>query len=223
MINAKLDALVVVATALRCWQVAGVDTTAIASSNGIDGCETRAYTAGTDCWLVCPLGDGDRLDENGATITIVVKDGVGTPVPGIPAADVWLVGCSDGLVLCGGGNGIVADSATNVDGRTTMSGAMSAGGCDLLGVSVSVQGVTVTDSLCNILCLEIPAVSPDNTGPGGVIDGVVELADFSQFGLIYNKPADYDACWDFNCDTLVDLVDFSYFGLHWGHSCTGGP
>jgi hypothetical protein len=219
MYKAKLAAFCLMAAALFGWQLAMVDTTISRSSMDVFSCSTRAWSAGTDCWLVCPSGNSVRLDDEGATISIVVKGGAGQPIPGVPASDFWLVGCDEGLIPCGGSAGIDADSATNANGETTMSGALAAGGCDPLGVVVVVQGVLVTDPDCNVLCLDIPTVSPDASGEGGVVDLVVELVDFAAFGLVYNKPLEYDACYDYNCDGEVELVDFAIFGQHWGHSC----
>jgi hypothetical protein len=177
--------------------------------------------------MSCPLDDGDRLDDAdvGATISIVAKDGTGAPLAGIPATDFWLVGCTDGLVLCAGAGAIDADSASNANGETTMSGDAAISGCDLAGVVVVIQSVLVADvdDNCNPQCLSITAMSPDRTGDGGVIDGVVELVDFSAFGTPYNKPLQYDACFDYNCDGEVELIDFSIFGQHWEHSCQGAP
>jgi hypothetical protein len=102
---------------------------------------------------------------------------------------------------------------------------MAGSGCDLAGVVVVIQGVLVQDAgdNCSVQCLSITTMSPDITGPGGVIDGRVELIDFAAFGLVYNKPLLYDACFDYNCDTEVELVDFAIFGQHWEHSCQGAP
>jgi len=222
MIRAKLAAFCLIMAALLGWQIAGVVTTTRGAGKGIPCDSNRASSAGSGCWLVCPLGDGDRLDEWGATISIVVRNCLNVPIAGIPATDFWLVGCADGLVLCGG-RGIQADSATNANGETTISGAMMAGGCAPYGLAVIAQGLVVLNhDKINILCLPIITKSVDVSGDGGVIDGVVELVDFAAFGQVYNKPADYDECFDYNCDGEVELVDYSIFGQHWEHACPGG-
>jgi hypothetical protein len=225
MSKAKFVAFSLIAAALLSWQIAGVNNATSGTSGIVDPCSSIAYMTGPTpaCMMNCPNDDGRDLDTDlGVVIYLTAKDGSGTGIAGIPTQDVWLVGCSGNVVLCGGGGSIDADSATNANGETTISGDWAASGCDLTGVSVVIQGVVVSDNAtCLPICLDIDAMSPDGTGDGGIVDGVVELADFSAFGLVYNKPLNYDACWDFNCDTLVDLLDFSLFGLHWTHDCQG--
>ena len=144
MLKGKLAVSLVISAALLGWQIAGVVTTTSGATNGIPADSNWASSAGTDCWFVCPLGDGDRLDELGATVSVVAKSITGAPLAGIPASDIWLAGCENGLVICSGG-GIHADSATNANGETTISGAMTGGGCDQSGVAVAVQGVLILD------------------------------------------------------------------------------
>jgi hypothetical protein len=228
MSKGKFVAFSLIAAALLSWQIAGVNIATSGTSGIVDPCSSLASsTGGTGCYLVCPLGDGDRLEDIGATISIVAKDATGTPLAAVPGPDFWLVGCNDGLVLCGGGGSINADSASNANGETTMSGDLSGSGCDLGGVVVVIQGVLVQDAgnSCNIQCIPLTTMSPDISGDGGVIDGIVELVDFSSFGAHFDTengvdPA-YDACYDYNCDGFVELVDFSVFGRHWQHSCQG--
>lgn len=218
MSKGKLVAFSLIAAALLSWQVAGVN---IATSGVVEPCSSTAVSAG-GCYLVCPQGDGSRLDAIGATISITAKDITGAPIAGIPAADFWLIGCNDQLVLCGGGGAINADSATNASGQTTIAGDLAASGCDLGGVSVVIQGVILTQQPnCTVpLCLPLTSVSPDLSGNGGVIDGAVDLIDLSQFSTGYTSPPKpYQACLDFNCDGAVDIIDFSIFAQHYLHNC----
>jgi len=180
-----------------------------------DLCGSTADGAG-GCWLVCPAGDGPRLDEFGGVITVVVRDIAGFPIAGIPASDFWLYGCADGLVLCGGSHAIDADGPTDLQGQTTISGAMAAGGCDD-GLWVIVQGIVLSDPAdCGVpLCLPYTVRSPDITA-----DLVVNLADFSAFAVGYiSPPKPYNKCLDFNCDGVVNLVDFARFAAHYLHQC----
>jgi hypothetical protein len=221
MFKGKFVALSLVAAALLCWQIAGVDT---ATGGFVDPCSSSATSANTDtvCYVVCPQGDGDRLDGIGATISVQVRDDGGVPVPGIPPADYWLDGCTGGLVLCAGGGAAGADSASNASGWTTISGTLSASSCDTNGVSVIVQGVIIADPAnCSVpLCLPIRAVSPDISGEGGNVDGIVELFDLSAFATDYTHPPKaYNGCLDYNCDGLVELIDFSIFAQHYLHEC----
>jgi hypothetical protein len=173
------------------------------------------------CYVVCPQGDGSSLSDIDAVITVTVTDYDGYPITRVPASDVWLVGCSDGIVLCGGSNAINADSMTNDNGVTTISGRLAAGGCDsellvvVMGIVASVPGDPGTP-----MCLPYETKSPDITGSGGFIDGVVDLIDLVAFAGGYTSPPNpYDACLDFNCDGVIDIVDFAKFAQHYLHHC----
>jgi hypothetical protein len=217
MFKGKFVVLSLIAVALLCWQI--LPTTVDTVNSGIvEPCSSSASSAG-GCVLVCPQGDGDRLDALGATISVVVKDQAGAPIPGIPGADFWLMGCNDpGLVLCGGGGSINADAATDINGETTIVNDFAAGGCDSVGVVVVVQGVVIEDinNNCNPLCLPIVMVSPD-------IDAslLVDVVDLGLFSINYTAPVPkgYVACLDYNCDGAIDLVDFSLFSQHYLHLC----
>jgi hypothetical protein len=216
MFKGKFVVLSLIAAALLCWQVLPMTVNTV-NSGIVDACSSSASSIG-GCWLICPQGDGDRLDASGATISVVVKDQAGAPIPGIPAADFWLMGCTDpGIVLCGGGGSINAAAATDVNGETTIAAAMAAGGCDVSGVVVVVQGVVLEDvnANCDALCLPLLAVSPD-------IDAnlLVDVVDLGLFAISYTSPPKpYVACLDYNCDGAIDLIDFSLFSQHYLHAC----
>jgi hypothetical protein len=171
---------------------------------------------------VCPQGDAPALNAlptGDATIFLRIRNDIhGAPIPGISASDFWLNGCENNLILCGGGGAIDADSATNSDGRTTISGSMAASGCDIEGVWIVVQGVILMDPQCTgFLCLPITTVSPDVPG---ALDGKIDLLDLTAFAFGYTSPPKlYEPCFDFNCDSQVDLLDFSVFGFHFLHRC----
>ncbi len=173
------------------------------------------------CYVACPQGDGSSLSDIGAVITVTVTDYGGYPITRVPASDVWLIGCEDNIVLCGGSAAINADSMTNDNGVTTISGRLAAGGCDsellvvVMGIVASVPGDPNTP-----LCLPYETKSPDVTGDGGVVDQVVDIVDLAAFAAGFvSPPKPYDACLDFNCDGIVDIVDFSIFALHYLHMC----
>ncbi|MEJ2722073.1 MAG: hypothetical protein P8181_13190, partial [bacterium] len=68
----------------------------------IDFCGSTAVSNG-GCLLICPEGDGDYLSDIDAAISVtVIYQGI--PIPNIPAADFWLIGCNptDEMILCGG-------------------------------------------------------------------------------------------------------------------------
>ena len=102
-------------------------------------------------YMACPTGDVDRLDAAGLTISVIAKDLVGFPIPGILPSDIWVEGCnSSSLAFCGlASMALNADAATDAEGRTTISGRFPAGGCDSLGVRVVVLGVYARNANAN--------------------------------------------------------------------------
>ena len=194
------------------------------STVGITGCAQMKLT-------ICPAGDFEFIrDACGAGITayiwVVARDASGLPIPGIPWTDYWLNACDPAkqLVLCSSPVG--ADSLTGVNGMTTFSGRLAAGGCTLAqGIWWAIQGKPIKGiypSCTNNICLNVIVVSPDITGSGNKPDGIVNLVDLVPFGTSYNKslgnPA-FNPCCDFNDDNACNLTDFGYFGIHYQHRC----
>lgn len=214
MFKGKLVFLSLIAAALLCWQFmpAGVDN---ANSGIIYSCSSTASGAGC-CYLVCPQGDGTRFDDAscGAVISLTARDITGAPIPGIIANDIWVDGCTGGLCLCGGAGAITADSATSafpaVAGSTTISGDLSAGGCDV-GLNVIIQGVIVG---CPAICLPYTVMSPDIN-----CDLIVDIIDLALFAPVYLKSSPYTYCMDYDCDSTIGLIDFAIFGVHYLHRC----
>lgn len=238
MLKGKYVLLSLAAT-LVCWQVAGINN---ANSGIVDPC-LSTVTAAAGVVLVCPLGDGDLLTApvggGNSQITLTVKDNANAAIPGIPATDMWLVGCNDGLLLCGGSQGSNADAVTNASGTTTFSNEPIAGGCDT-GLYAVVQGVIIQNpGSCTPKCLGIAARSPDYKSAGApgpapcagdlkCPDSKVTNADFSWFVTHYptgaNPGATYLACADYAAPlgSPIGLADFSKFTVHFagaGHKC----
>ena len=191
-------------------------TSWISSEAGIgDPCNMTA-TSAAGVNFACPQGDGDPLAANGLTITVTVRDLVNAPVAGILASDIWVIGCSDLLTLCGGSGAINATGPTDVNGQTTITGDIAAGGCDLGGLRVVVQGIVVGAGVCGQPCLQIKVKSSDLNG-----NLVVNLVDFATFGAGYTSPPKaYNQCIDFTAPFgTVTLPDFAKYGSHNGHTC----
>jgi hypothetical protein len=224
MFKGKLVVLSLMVAALLCWQIipASVNT---ANSGIVDPCSSAASIEGGGyCWVVCPQGDGPPLNvlapvAGDATISITVKDQTGAPIPGIPAADFWLIGCVDGLALCGGAGSINATAASDVNGQTTINGALFGGGYDD-AVSVVVQGTILLAANCvDRLCLDITVRSPDINGTLSVGSG-----DFTIFGNAWIPLGGvYDTAADYDCNVTIDSIDFTVFGNHWQHACNPLP
>ena len=195
------------------WQV-GLDVDRAESK--LDPVLTTATVApGPHNYIVCPTGDGDRLDAIGAIITITMRVSNGVPVANIPSSDSWIIGCSDQVVLWRGSQSIDADALSDENGEATMSGALTGGGCDD-GVLVVVMGDILIDGDGEPVCLPINVRSPDMAGPAGAMgDLLVDLIDFSVFASAWSS---YDACADFDSDGLVTLLDLSIFAQHFLHA-----
>jgi hypothetical protein len=217
MLKAKFAVLSLGAAAFLCWQVAGVSTV---NSGIVDPCNSTASSA-AGAVFACPAGDGDALSANGLTISVTIHDNTNAPVPGIPASDFWLIGCNDGLTLCGGSGSSNATGATDVNGNTTIAGVIAAGGCDT-GVRVVCQGIVLGGGACAPLCLPIAVHTPD-LRPTGTTDGVVGFADFSAFGGAFPPNGTYDACADYKAPfgSPLTLSDFTAFAPHYlaAHHC----
>lgn len=226
--------LLSLAAALVCWQAVGVETV----NSGIVAPCLSTVTANAGVVLVCPLGDGNTLTApvggGSSQVALVVKDNTNTGIPGIPTTDMWLVGCNDGLLLCGGSSGSNADLATDASGATTFSNEPIAGGCDT-GLYCVVQGIIIQNpGSCTDKCLPIAARSPDYKSVAGCgaidnrcPDSRVTNADFSWFITHYptgtNPGAPYLACADYSVTLgVIGLSDFTTFVLHFagaGHKC----
>jgi hypothetical protein len=173
---------------------------------------------------ICPAGDFEFIREGCGGccdyIWICAKDASGNGVYGIPWSDYWLNACDPAQELCLCANSVVADSLTNEDGCTTISGRIAGGGCIITGgVYVAVQGKVIVDepACTDVTCLDIEIVSPDLTA-----DCQVNLSDLGVFGLSYNKAEGdpgYDPCCDYNDDDVCNLSDFAYMGAHYQHTC----
>ena len=172
---------------------------------------------------ICPRGDFEKIKDGCGTgtdyIEVYIRDCGGTGIEGIPWTDYWMDACLEEYALGICVQHFVADSLTDVNGRTTFSGRISAGGCiPEGGIFISCQGVTIiNESQTAPICLDVVIVSPDLNA-----DSVVNLSDLSFFGQSYNMQEgmpEYNTCCDFNDDGWCNLSDFSFLGEHYQHQC----
>jgi hypothetical protein len=213
MFKGKFAVLSLAAAALLCLQVAGVDT---ANSGNVDPCESSASSP-AGVVFACPYGDGDALNVLGLTISVTVKDNVAAPVPGVPATDMWLISCNDLLNLCNGSSAITAAAATDVNGQTTFTGDIAAGGCDNGGVRVVVQGIVIGAGICADACVPVAVRSADFNANGIPTDA----QDFGYFTFQYPvnpTVTDQDRCRDFDNNGVVDVVDFAKYTGHYDNN-----
>jgi hypothetical protein len=217
MLKGKFAVLSLAAAALLCLQLAAVET---ASSGNVDQCLSEA-TGASGVIFACPASDGDALSGAGLTITVIARNAAGVGIPGIPAADIWLLGCNALITLCGGSGGINASGPTDANGQTTITGDIAAGGCDLGGVRAVIQGVLIGAGGCGDPCVLVKVKSSDLVPAQGNL--VVDLADFAKFGTGYQSPPKaYQECLDYVAPFgEVKLNDFGKYGSHHGtaHGC----
>lgn len=185
----------------------------LAAGFGIGEC-TSSATSASGVLVACPAGDGDALGANGLTITVTCLDAVGYPIDGIPASDIWLIGCNAQLTPCGS-HGIAASGPTDANGQTTITGTFAAGGCDVSGVRVVVQNFVI-GAVCNDPCVPVGILSPDLNG-----DGMVTLTDVAMFSAGYpSPPKSFDPCLAFYPPhDGVSLSSLVVFAQHLGHHC----
>jgi hypothetical protein len=197
-------------------------------SNAGVSCENMQVT-------VCPAGDFEYIYAGCGGLTdyiwIQAMDSDSLPIPGIPWTDYWLNACNPLTQLCICVSPIAADSLTGLNGKTTFSGRIRAGGCALeQGIWWAIQGKPILAKPCDTdkLCLDIVIKSPDLTGgPTGGPDCILNLSDLIPFGKAYNTypgfpptpTKEWNACCDYNDDNLCNLSDFAYWGTHYLHKC----
>lgn len=163
--------------------------------------------------FVVPDGSGQPFTEArapggavvDATITLTLIDTQGDPIFLYPREDLWLETSLDGLVSCDGGAS--ADHATDVDGRTTWSQPLGAGGnSDGEVVHVYIAGAHLNGPGLNLIFN-----SADING-----DLVIDLSDIAAFTpMLFTDNIDGD----FNHDGVVDLSDVARFAQVNGAIC----
>jgi hypothetical protein len=143
----------------------------------------------------------------GATVEVYLDQGCGdSPIVGYPFQDIWLDDAGDGgVTLCQGGS--VADANTNIEGRTTISGSLFAGGSTAAGMLVYIAGFALVSSP-----LDIQVASPDING-----DLRVDLQDIAEFaGAFFGV---YDPRADFDFNGVLNLGDIGILALENGAVC----
>jgi C1A family cysteine protease len=155
----------------------------------------------------CPAGDGPAYQH----VRVTVFDSSGNPMPGISSDQItFSTSAATGTEF----HGPLSCTATAVAPQTDpygeilfeLTGDTSISGD--LNIEATVAGVALND--IDVL----PARTFDL-----LLDGGVDLIDFSRFSLDYQTTADRS---DYNWDGFVDLPDFSRFALHFYHGEISG-
>lgn len=164
--------------------------------------------------LVRPDGGGRSFDDAllpwgdtaDATITLVLRNANGDPVPDFPREDMWLVSDDDGLVPCV--SGTIADANTDAAGMTQWQNPLFGGGYSEALTEVRVNGAPIELTIGVHLSFN----SPDING-----DLVVNLTDVALFAMDFF--GDYQFRSDFFRDGQINLQDLATFAPAYGATC----
>ena len=158
----------------------------------------------------CYVSGGAKTD---ATITLTLLDSDLDPVFAYPFEDMWLEGDMGGLVLCAGGS--TADANTDLDGVTTFSLALFAGG-QTDAVAGEVCAVIINGDALTQPGLDIRFNSPDING-----DLNVNLTDVVLFSQDYYSGNTGDDVYssDFYWDGNINLSDIVLLSQGSGSTC----
>ena len=153
---------------------------------------------------------GEVLD---GTITLTLLDGSGIPVFHFPAEDIWLESRDGGMALCFY-YGTHPDSDTDVNGQTTWTGPLYAGGWseDLMLVYVNGAPVWYDEENSQLVAVNLQVNSPDVNGSRNV-----DLVDVTQFaGDFFGN---YIFRSDLHRDGTINLLDAVVLVRAWGRTC----
>jgi hypothetical protein len=204
--------ILILATA---WSLLSCPVAALADPTGIPDLDLSTATVpgpGPFSVYTRPDGGGHPLSaaylmggqEADATITLHLVDANGDPIFMYPFEDLWLVCNAGSLALCA--NGSIADDYTDINGTTTFSDPLYAGGQGQ-GILLMVSGLPL-----NQPPLPISVNSPDITG-----DQVANLDDIVMFGMDWLGSYHYRS--DFFYDGVIDISDIALFAQGLGASC----
>ncbi|MFH2053096.1 MAG: FlgD immunoglobulin-like domain containing protein [bacterium] len=179
----------------------------------LDQCTASTAATGPVSIYNIPNGQGSGLDEAqtwgagamDARISVVIRDGLGQPIPGYPWEDLWLESDGGGLAHCPGGTH--PDGPTDADGMTTFTGPFRAGGHTQSGESlfVMVDGQPIWNSTFP----QIACNSPDIDG-----DLDVDLMDLTWFADDFCGVYNFRS--DFRWDGVINLSDIAILAGAWG-------
>jgi hypothetical protein len=139
------------------------------------------------------------------TITIVVLDHYGNPVPDFPREDIYLLSDDGGMVPCMGGTR--PDENTDFNGMSHWINPLHACGNSLGFCEVMIMGTVV-----NHPPLALRFNSPDING-----DGSVNLMDVGLFSIPFYGGYDFTA--DLHHDGVLNLADVSRLAQGSGVTC----
>ena len=184
---------------------------------GIVDCQTSSATGG-GAFNICPAADADTV-----VLSITLLDFFNNPVAGVPADSIELVCPGAAEIILPGGNPIIADAATNVNGQTTLTfmagGFANDGYCDDIGITIHDDVNTCVLDVATRAGVTIRFFDLNGSGDVGA-------PDFGYFASHWlgggngpgpeDEPCNYDN--DPNLGVIVGAPDFGYFAQHWLHT-----
>jgi len=172
-----------------------------------------AYTGpGSVVMLNSPNGDGATFTlartlagQQDATVTLTLKDALGSIIANFPAEDMWLESADGSMVSCALGS--IANAETDWNGQTTWVNPLLAGGWSQANTIVMIAGATLMSG-----DLAISYNSVDMNG-----DLRVDLSDVSIFAGDFYGGYAFRA--DFFFDGLLNLSDIVVLARGLGSQC----
>ncbi|MDD5719104.1 MAG: hypothetical protein PHQ53_05400 [Candidatus Krumholzibacteria bacterium] len=129
-----------------------------------------------------------------ATITLTLLDESMNPVFGYPFDDIWLESSAGGLVYCT--RGTTPDGSTDINGVTTWTTPLAAGGCtDGEDIVVMVAGTQLTATI------DLTFISADFSS-----NLIVNTLDVSPFSALFFSGS-YEICADMDLNGSVNSLD----------------
>lgn len=180
-------------------------STAVTAAPGLVSVFTNVDGQGNPINAAKAAGASAAVD---ATITLTVLDTFGNPIFQYPFEDMWLETDAGGLLLCNGGS--TSDASTDVNGETTFSGTLFAGGASFYDKDIPSNEQTIViidgDPLTSAgSALDIIFNTADLSGD--LIVGVQDTALFKPLYINGTTLGQYDYAVDFYFDEAITLSD----------------
>ena len=193
----------------------GAASLAMAGVPDVTQCTTaRAYQGAEYVVVRClPNGAGEpftaAVAQGGgvvdATISVIVKDGSGTPIVAYPSEDMWLESTDGGMVPCAGGT--PADFSTDALGYTEWATPLQAGGWSFGTCAVVINGNQVPQ----VLAVGFNSADLDGSLAVNLSDVQAFASDYYSGGYVFRA--------DLFFDGALNLTDIQKMASGYGAQC----
>ena len=209
MVRRKLMGLLVCSFVLSIATVAWAGVPSLSLSSAVDNApavQTLMYSVPDASGTPFTAAYASGAVETNDTVTLTLVDANGDAIFAYPFEDLWIDAESGTFLFCPGGT--VADQSTDVNGQTTWTGSMFAGG-EGAGLVVMVNGDPLTQGALDFLfnSADINA------------DLAVNLSDAVAFTQTFAGGSGYSAAMDFNNDGTMNLSDVVAMAQAIGAAC----